>query len=279
MRKVLVVLMSLMISAVLISCSEDETTVTPTPTPADLEITTDSALTSYVCEPINMDIEAVHGTAPYSWDVADGSDPLPTGITMTSEGTISGVLETTGEWTFTLECTDSADPTEAVSREFTLTVSEKSNPSLGVFFDEGGEDCSSTTTAFSTLDCYVYLMLADQDPNNCAQACEFKLCLKNSDGVELEAGTDYAIVSADYNDYASVVLGDMLSGVSMGFSRPMYGPTVSVATFGLILFEDLSNLNFEFEAVPDGYLAITQCDEQAGYPIYEIEGRKAAVNY
>jgi hypothetical protein len=281
MRKVLLVLMSLILSAALISCSEDETTVTPTPTPTpeDMEITTDSAMTTYTCEPVNWEMDVIHGTAPYTWALADGSDPLPTGFSITSEGTILGVMESTGEWTFTLECTDSADPPQTASREFTLTVSERPNPSMGVFFDESATDCKATTTAWNSLDCYVYILLADEEPNACTYGCTFKLSLKDADGNELEAGTDYAVVSAEYNENA-MTMGNLFSGVSVAFYTPYVyteGP-VHVATFPLILLEDMDYINFEFEENPmDEDLAIAQCGD--GHPLYEVEGRKAAVNY
>ncbi|MDR3602818.1 MAG: leucine-rich repeat protein [Desulfosporosinus sp.] len=69
--------------------------------------------------PYTASISATGGTPPYSY-VASG---LPAGLTMGSNGTISGIPKTRGTTSFTVNVTDNATPTaRTVSKTFWLTV-------------------------------------------------------------------------------------------------------------------------------------------------------------
>jgi hypothetical protein len=69
--------------------------------------------------PYTASISATGGTPPYSY-VASG---LPAGLTMGSNGTISGIPKTNGTTSFTVNVTDSATPTaRTVSKTFWFTV-------------------------------------------------------------------------------------------------------------------------------------------------------------
>ena len=46
------------------------------------------------------------GTAPYSWSVVSGA--LPTGITLSSSGVVSGIPSSSGSFSFTIQVMDSA---------------------------------------------------------------------------------------------------------------------------------------------------------------------------
>src|SRR6185503_4043452 len=66
---------------------------------------------------------ATGGTAPYSYTIASGS--LPAGITLASNGTLSGTPTAGGTFNFTVTATDSSGgtgPFSATSGALTLTV-------------------------------------------------------------------------------------------------------------------------------------------------------------
>lgn len=66
-------------------------------------------------------LSSMGGTAPYTWSISSGA--LPTGLTLTGAGVISGTPTAAGTATFTLRLEDGA--LFAVTKEFTLTVTEK----------------------------------------------------------------------------------------------------------------------------------------------------------
>lgn len=279
MRKVFVVLFGLILSGLMMSCSDDSTTPAP-PTPPDFEIVTASLPVGWTCTPYTVELEAVGGKAPYNWAIADGSDPLPEGMSMTAEGEIVGLLDVAGEWIITIQCTDNSDTPKIETQELTITVDVPANPSLGIYFDGEATVCSANTQAFNMLDCYVYILL-DAESIDCCMATEFMIELTDADGTSLEIGTDYAIINVSYPQNVSITMGDPFTGLSVAFNRPMYnfGP-VHVMSFDLMLLEDLNELSFIFQPSPhaeETAPSIATCDD--GYPIVEVTGRQAAVNF
>ena len=67
------------------------------------------------------------GVTPYTWTIASGQ--LPPGLSMASDGVISGTPTTLGKFTFTAKVTDSQTPTAAVNQ---LTASITINPVLSL---------------------------------------------------------------------------------------------------------------------------------------------------
>src|SRR5258706_493172 len=61
------------------------------------------------------------GKAPYSWTATSGT--LPAGIALQFSGSLSGTTNQTGQFTFTVQVSDSSSPKQIASRSFTLTVS------------------------------------------------------------------------------------------------------------------------------------------------------------
>lgn len=280
MRKVLVVLMALTLSGMFISCSEDEETVTPTPTVDELSITTSSLASGCTCSPYNVQLEAEGGTAPYTWELAAGSN-LPAGYELTTEGIIKGMASDTAERSFTVICRDSDG--ESVTSDYTLNVVMPSNPSIGIFYDETATVCSAQATAFlTTLDCYVYIMLEDC-PYECTNAAQFKISLVDSDGNPLDS-SKYAVAYTDWHDWA-LPIGSLFNGVGVAFTRPRRYSTegpIEIVKFGLVLLEDLDELAFRIEADPNDTEShdqpiITQCDQE--YTKVEVDGRESAINY
>ncbi|MGD1049328.1 MAG: putative Ig domain-containing protein [Candidatus Krumholzibacteriaceae bacterium] len=276
MRKVFTLFAGLVLLSMLAACSDNSTPTPPKPH-TQFAITTATVPAGCSCSPYNTTMAVQGGTAPYTWTIADGSAALPTGLVLTSAGKITGVVTATGDFTFTVHVADSSPTPKTVDKEFTMSVAAPSNPSLAVFFDGNATVCQSSTTAMTALRCYVYLML-DENQSNCAQACEFKLRLTDSDNVDLTAGSQYVIANETIPQPFLTIGSDLFSGMALAFTRPEYGPVpVQVASFDLWLLEDLSNLSFKFEANPGGVLGMASCDQSES--IVTVAGRETAVNY
>lgn len=66
-------------------------------------------------------LQAANGVPPYSWSITSGS--LPSGLSLSTAGVISGTPTTTGTSTFTVKITDSSTPTaETATGTLSLTV-------------------------------------------------------------------------------------------------------------------------------------------------------------
>ena len=274
MRKVFLVLLVLSLSGMFISCSEDEDTVAPTPEPDELAITTDATLeTGYTCSPYSVQMEAEGGTGPYTWSL-DPASNLPTGMELSSDGTITGVMESTGSHSFDVVCTDDEGATDQVN--FSLDVEVHDNPSIAIFFDEETSVCSGDVTYPSVLDCYAYVML-DGTEYSRTNGASFKINLVDAEGSPVES-SHFVYTYTNFPEYV-LPLGDISSGIALAFNRDVYsdGETL-VCSFGLMLLDDLDELAFEIAGNPA---------EDAEYPkildsdMNEIwaTGRKAAINY
>jgi Putative Ig domain/Galactose oxidase, central domain len=70
------------------------------------------------------------GLGPYIWSVTTGA--VPAGLTLGSDGTLSGTPTTAGTVTFTVTATDSAQPPEAGSQSFTVAVNTPGPPVINL---------------------------------------------------------------------------------------------------------------------------------------------------
>ncbi|HVO76832.1 MAG TPA: putative Ig domain-containing protein, partial [Candidatus Bathyarchaeia archaeon] len=215
MRKVFALFAGLVLLSMLAACS-DNSTPTP-PRPAAFAVATDTVPAGCSCSPYNVHLTARNGVAPYTWTIADGSNPLPTGLALTSAGKITGVLNSTGSFTFTVHVVDSSPTPKSADKAFTMSVAAPANPSLAVFFDGNATVCQAGTAAWTPLTCYVYIML-DGTQTNCSQACEFKLRLTDSENADLDPGSQYAITSVAVPSYVPVTLGDLFGGIAFSFN-------------------------------------------------------------
>lgn len=84
-----------------ISSRSSATTTITDPAPA---ITT-TTLTGPSSVPYSRSLSATGGTPPYTWSLAPGST-LPTGLTLSAAGVISGIPTVTGDFTITVQVTD-----------------------------------------------------------------------------------------------------------------------------------------------------------------------------
>jgi hypothetical protein len=194
-------------------------------------------------------------------------------------------MTTPGDYAFTVHVTDSASPAATVDQAFELHMAVPSNPSIAVFFNESATMCSTTTEAFSTVFCYLYVMLDGSDVT-CATATEFQIRLTDANGVDIDP-SDYAIGTLNMPaEYLSI--GNPFDpGISIAFGQaPKFGPDpIYIGYFELVLRENLDNLSFKFDrnhsgdvgGVGPGTLGVVTCDQ--GYPVVNMTGREAAINY
>jgi hypothetical protein len=91
--------------------------------PSTLQIVTTSL--SHAVQGINYtyQLEAAGGAPPYTWTIALGSQPLPSGFSLSTNGIISGVTSTSGAGTFIVRLTDHNSTT--ITRSFTLTINPR----------------------------------------------------------------------------------------------------------------------------------------------------------
>ena len=94
-------------------------TVTPPP-PHPIIITTTSLSSATAGTAYSNTLTATGGTTPYTWTLISGS--LPTGITVQLAGSLSGTTSQTGQFSITVEVTDSSSPPLNSSGPLTLTV-------------------------------------------------------------------------------------------------------------------------------------------------------------
>jgi len=89
--------------------------------PGSVVVTTGSPLPgSEEGESYSLQLEASGGSAPYTWGIIEGA--LPSGLSMTSGGSIEGVLADHGTFGFTVKVFDNGMPVGVGSKEFELTI-------------------------------------------------------------------------------------------------------------------------------------------------------------
>jgi hypothetical protein len=88
--------------------------------PADLAVTTSSPPNGSVGTAYSQTLAATGGVTPYSWSTVGGT--LPSGLSLSSGGVISGTPTATGTSSFTVQVTDSQTPTDTATRALSITV-------------------------------------------------------------------------------------------------------------------------------------------------------------
>jgi hypothetical protein len=94
------------------------TTLTVQPGP--LAITTSSVPNGTVGVAYSATLAAGGGTPPYAWSITSGS--LPSGLSLATNGAISGTPTASGTSSFTAQASDSATPAVAVSKSLSITI-------------------------------------------------------------------------------------------------------------------------------------------------------------
>lgn len=93
--------------------------------PAPLVIVTTALGQATAFVPYSQAITAAGGDPPYTWSLASGT--LPTGITFSSAGVLSGTTTQVGNHPITVRVRDNGDPSQETTRNFTLVV-DPGNP-------------------------------------------------------------------------------------------------------------------------------------------------------
>jgi hypothetical protein len=86
-----------------------------------LQITSSSLGTAMVGAHFSQQLDVSGGTAPYSWMVALGSQPLPSGLTLSSGGLLSGTTTNVGTFTVIIRVTDANSITTTRSMQLNVT--------------------------------------------------------------------------------------------------------------------------------------------------------------
>ncbi|HHY65621.1 MAG TPA: IPTL-CTERM sorting domain-containing protein, partial [Alicyclobacillus sp.] len=94
--------------------------ITVDPAAQALSINTQSLPNGTVGSDYAASLDASGGTSPYTWTVVNGS--LPDGLTLSTDGTISGTPTTADTVTFTVQATDSSDPPQTATASLGITV-------------------------------------------------------------------------------------------------------------------------------------------------------------
>ncbi|HLZ43896.1 MAG TPA: putative Ig domain-containing protein [Candidatus Sulfotelmatobacter sp.] len=121
-------------------------TITPSSGPPPLIIVTSSLSAATSGTAYSTSLSASGGVSPYSWALYSGV--LPTGITLHSNGTLSGTTTQTGPFTFTVQVTDSSSTQESASQSLSLTVSNSAPPALSI--TTSSLPAATTGAAYST---------------------------------------------------------------------------------------------------------------------------------
>ncbi|HKQ49670.1 MAG TPA: putative Ig domain-containing protein [Phycisphaerae bacterium] len=98
-------------------------------------------------QPYSQSLSATGGSTPYSFSLINGS--LPTGLSLSPAGAISGVPTTCGSYTFTVQAQDSSMPFQSDSKSFLMNISF-SGPAGDVTTDGlvNGNDVQGFTAAY-----------------------------------------------------------------------------------------------------------------------------------
>jgi hypothetical protein len=87
-------------------------------------------------------LEATGGVPPFTWTLTSGS--LPTGLTLASNGGISGTPTATGTFDFTVQVTDSETPAMTASADLSITVNNLAALNGNYAFELSGFNASGS---------------------------------------------------------------------------------------------------------------------------------------
>ncbi len=95
-------------------------TIAPVVAPA-LGVTTSSLSGATTGTNYSATLKATGGTTPYAWSLVSGT--LPSGLSLQSGGLLSGITNQTGQFSITVQVTDSSSPRQTATRPLALSVS------------------------------------------------------------------------------------------------------------------------------------------------------------
>jgi hypothetical protein len=89
---------------------------------ATLTITTTSIATPKYNFAYNQSLTATGGIPPLIWSLAPGSGPLPTGLSLSATGVITGTATAAGSFTFTVQVADAGAPQQVATKTFAVVI-------------------------------------------------------------------------------------------------------------------------------------------------------------
>src|SRR5437588_1412929 len=107
-----------------------------------LQITSSQLPGGTVASTYSATLSASGGTSPYSWSVSSGT--LPTGLSLSSSGTLSGTPTVAGAFPFTVGVKDAASG--SASANLSINVVTAAAPSVSISSPANGATVSGTTT-------------------------------------------------------------------------------------------------------------------------------------
>ena len=122
------------------------TLVVAAPTPT-LAITTASIANGKVNTTYSSTLGASGGKTPYTWSMASGS--LPSGVTLSPAGVISGMPKASGTYTIMSKVTDSEATPQTATKQFTFTVSAATTPVATLAISTSTVPAGKVNTAYS----------------------------------------------------------------------------------------------------------------------------------
>jgi hypothetical protein len=99
-------------------------------TASTLAISTTTVPAGKVKTAYSTTLAATGGTTPYTWSLAAGS--LPTGVSLSSSGTVSGTPTASGTFTFVAEVTDSGSPAQTAQMTYSLSVAATTTGTISI---------------------------------------------------------------------------------------------------------------------------------------------------
>jgi hypothetical protein len=114
--------------------------------PADLVVTTASLPNGTVAVAYSQTLAATGGVTPYAWSTVGGT--LPSGLSLSSGGVISGTPAASGTSNFTVRATDSQSPADTDDQALSITVDTAVASTYE--FAANDTEVSTTSTAWQT---------------------------------------------------------------------------------------------------------------------------------
>jgi len=97
---------------------------------APLQLTTSTLANGTAGRPYSVTLQATGGTSPYTWSIVSGK--LPSGVSLSSTGVITGTPAAAGAFAFSLQVRDSAASPQAATKSESITITSASALSIQV---------------------------------------------------------------------------------------------------------------------------------------------------
>ena len=132
--------------------------------PTPLAILTDSLPNGSINQPYAFSLSPTGGTTPYTWGLKNGLPPLPSGLTLTTNGVISGTPTVTSNATHTFTLTDSTSLTIEKALRLSISAIPLSITTTSLPQGTANQSYSETLTATGGTGAYTW-RLAGNSPS------------------------------------------------------------------------------------------------------------------